>query len=84
MSLQQTGSCIMPGMESGFLCQLDGLPVVPQPSVLNLHNLPPNLPQDLLPPFVCLHHIVALRGQVGALLLWFPCFLLFRSQQPAQ
>lgn len=44
-------------------------PVIAKAGILDFHDLAPNLSQDLLPPFVCLHHIMAFCGQVRALLL---------------
>ena len=45
-------------------------PVIAKASILNLHDFAPNLSQDLLPPLVCLHNVMALCGQIRTLLLW--------------
>lgn len=57
--------------------------MVAQARVLDLHDLAPDLAQDLLPPLVGLHHIVALCGQVGPLLLGALGLCCLGGQQPA-
>lgn len=42
--------------------------VLPQPGILDGHDLAADVPNDLPPPPVRLHHVVALRGQVRPLL----------------
>ncbi len=59
------------------------VPVLTQPSVLDLHDFLANLSEDLLPPLVCFHKVVTLGGEVGSLLLGAALLLIFPRQIPA-
>ena len=62
----------------------DSAPVVAEPCILNLHDLAPDLPQDLLPPFVCLIEVPALCCQVWPFGFGSLGFILLALQEPVE
>jgi len=59
-------------------------PVLAQPSVLDLHDLLPDLPQDLLPPFVCFVQVAAFGGEVGPPLFGTALVCFLPRQEPIE
>ena len=59
-------------------------PVVAEPCVLNLHDLAPDLPKDLLPPLVCLIEVPALCCQVWPFGFGSLGFVLLALQEPVE
>ena len=61
-----------------------GPPVLPQARVLDFHDLAADVPQDLLPPLVCLVEVIALAGEVGPGRLFATGLLGFAAEPPVE